>query len=42
MEEHKLSDYNFEFPKELIANRTAGKGKLVFCIAPRMAARAVS
>ena len=27
MEEHKLSDYNFEFPKELIASRTAGKGK---------------
>ena len=25
--EHKLSDYNFEFPKELIASRTAGKGK---------------
>lgn len=24
--EHKLSDYNFEFPKELIASRTAGKG----------------
>ena len=25
--EHSLSDYNFEFPKELIASRTAGKGK---------------
>ena len=25
--EHRLSDYNFEFPKELIASRTAGKGK---------------
>lgn len=25
--EHKLSDYNFEFPKELIASRTVGKGK---------------
>ena len=24
--EHRLSDYNFEFPKELIASRTAGKG----------------
>ena len=22
-----LSDYNFDFPKELIADRTAGKGK---------------
>ena len=27
MESHNLSDYNFEFPKELIASRTAGKGK---------------
>lgn len=27
MEEHNLSDYTFEFPKELIASRTAGKGK---------------
>lgn len=25
--EHKLSDYTFEFPPELIASRTAGKGK---------------
>ena len=24
--EHSLSDYNFEFPRELIASRTAGKG----------------
>ncbi|MCF0216469.1 MAG: tRNA preQ1(34) S-adenosylmethionine ribosyltransferase-isomerase QueA [Fibrobacteraceae bacterium] len=24
---HSLSDYNFEFPMELIASRTAGKGK---------------
>ena len=25
--EHNLSDYSFEFPQELIASRTAGKGK---------------
>lgn len=31
--EHKLSDFTFEFPKELIANRTAGKGKtnILYC-----------
>ena len=29
----RLSDYNFEFPKELIASRTAGKGKthILYC-----------
>lgn len=27
MMEHNLSDYSFEFPPELIASRTAGKGK---------------
>lgn len=31
--EHNLSDYTFEFPKELIASRTAGKGKthILYC-----------
>lgn len=31
--EYRLSDYNFEFPKELIASRTAGKGKthILYC-----------
>ena len=31
--EYHLSDYNFEFPKELIASRTAGKGKtrILYC-----------
>ena len=31
--ECRLSDFNFEFPKELIASRTAGKGKtnILYC-----------
>lgn len=31
--DYRLSDYNFEFPKELIASRTAGKGKthILYC-----------
>lgn len=31
--EYRLSDYTFEFPKELIASRTAGKGKthILYC-----------
>ena len=33
--EHSLSDYNFEFPKELIASRTAGKGKTHILYCPR-------
>ena len=33
MNSHKLSDFDFDFPKELIASRTAGKGKtkILFC-----------
>ncbi|MCQ2063995.1 MAG: tRNA preQ1(34) S-adenosylmethionine ribosyltransferase-isomerase QueA [Fibrobacter sp.] len=33
--EHNLSDYTFEFPKELIASRTAGKGKTRILHCPR-------
>lgn len=33
--EHKLSDYSFEFPPELIASRTAGKGKTRILHCPR-------
>lgn len=33
--EYKLSDYTFEFPKELIASRTAGKGKTRILYCPR-------
>ena len=31
--DYRLSDYNFEFPKELIASRTEGKGKnhILYC-----------
>lgn len=32
---HSLSDYNFEFPKELIASRTAGKGNTRILHCPR-------
>lgn len=33
MNSHKLSNFDFDFPKELIASRTAGKGKtkILFC-----------
>lgn len=33
MNSYKLSDFDFDFPKELIANRTAGKGKtnILYC-----------
>lgn len=33
MNSYKLSDFDFDFPKELIASRTAGKGKtkILFC-----------
>lgn len=34
--DYKLSDYNFEFPKELIASRTAGKGKTRILHCPRI------
>lgn len=33
--EYRLSDYNFEFPKELIALRTAGKGNTRILHCPR-------
>ena len=33
--EHSLSDYSFEFPQELIASRTAGKGKTRILHCPR-------
>ncbi len=33
--EHKLSDYSFDFPKELIASRTAGKGNTRILYCPR-------
>ncbi len=33
--EHSLSDYSFEFPQELIADRTAGKGKTRILHCPR-------
>ncbi len=36
MNSYKLSDFDFDFPKELIASRTAGKGKQKFFFAQKM------
>lgn len=35
MNSYKLSDFDFEFPKELIADRTAGKGKTKILYCPK-------